>query len=534
MKKKQRIKKERVPCRLVALSALSGLLMFAAFTVEKLDLLAFVALVPMITALRVYKDGGFGTKKCFFVYAAAYYLPNMLWLYRMCPMTNYGIPAVPSYLIMTAAIITIAAAEGFVFTVAFLPFDRLRGTKIPMFVLFPVLYVFAEFLQAHAWELSFPWGRLGTVVASHPTLIQTASLFGSLGVSLIVAFFNALTAETAFAIIRTKSYKRAALYFLSAALLFSLNAAYGAVRVSAVEKERGNSETVKVAVVQANLGSMTKWDTSLSESIEKYVELSDSVADEKPDIYLWPETAVTTNMSNENVMAFLKNFAKERNATLVTGIFNGEHGEYNALTAIRADGQVPQPYYKRELVPMGEYIPLSDVLSVFVPANFGNLVAGTEPTTLDTSFGTAGGLICYESIYPYVAREDVEAGAEYFLMVSNDSWFDGSAALRQHLCHAVMRCVENGRDMARAGNTGISAVISASGTIEKKSNADAEEVLVSDIVPTTERTLYSYIGDLIALPLAGLYAFGIFLMIRSFILKIIAKKREKETISHNV
>ena len=124
MKKKQRIKKERTPCRLVALSALSGLLMFAAFTVEKLDLLAFVALVPMITALRVYKDGGFGTKKCFFVYAAAYYLPNMLWLYRMCPMTNYGIPAVPSYLIMTAAIITIAAAEGFVFTVAFLPFDR--------------------------------------------------------------------------------------------------------------------------------------------------------------------------------------------------------------------------------------------------------------------------------------------------------------------------------------------------------------------------------------------------------------------------
>ena len=249
-----------------------------------------------------------------------------------------------------------------------------------------------------------------------------------------------------------------------------------------------------------------------------------------------PMKAVCIHVPAEQLDACtdLKKFAKERNATLVTGIFNGEHGEYNALTAILADDQVPQPYYKRELVPMGEYIPLSDVLSVFVPANFGNLVAGTEPTTLDTSFGTAGGLICYESIYPYVAREDVEAGAEYFLMVSNDSWFDGSAALRQHLCHAVMRCVENGRDMARAGNTGISAVISAAGTIEKKSNADAEEVLVSDIVPTTERTLYSYIGDLIALPLAGLYAFGIFLMIRGFILKIIAKKREKETISHNV
>ena len=534
MKKRKPIKKERTPLRLIALSALSGLLMCAAFTFEKIDLLAFVALVPMITALRVYKDDGFGTKKCFFVYAAAYYLPNMLWLYKMCPLTNYGVPPLPSYLIMTASILLISIAEGIVFTVAFLPFDRLRKTKIPMLVIFSVLYVFAEFLQAHAWELSFPWGRLGTVIASRTTLIQTASLFGSLGVSLIVVFFNALIAETAFALIRGKNRRRACLCLISAILIFTLNATYGVLRISRVEKTRAVSDTVRVAVIQANLGSMTKWDTSLADSIEKYVELSDSVADKKPNIYLWPETAVTTNMSNQNVMTFLKDFAKKRNATLVTGIFNGEHGEYNALTAIRADGAVPEPYYKRELVPMGEYIPLSDVLSVFVPDNFGNLTAGTEATTLDTSFGKAGGIICYESIYPYVAREDVEAGAEYFLMVSNDSWFDGSAALRQHLCHAVMRCVENGRDMARAGNTGISAIITSSGKIVKESAADTEDVLVADLAASSSRTLYSYVGDLLAVPLAGLYIFGIFLMIRALILKIIAKKREKATISHNV
>ena len=159
MKKNRRIKKERTAWQALAASALSGLLMCASFTFEALDLLAFVALVPMITAMSFYRDRGFGMTKCAFVYAAAYYLPNMLWLYRMCPMTNYGIGPVPSVLILTAAVLAISAAEGFVFAVAFLPFNRLRKTRLPMFLIFPALYVFAEFLQAHAWEFSFPWGR---------------------------------------------------------------------------------------------------------------------------------------------------------------------------------------------------------------------------------------------------------------------------------------------------------------------------------------------------------------------------------------
>ena len=138
-------------------------------------------------------------------------------------------------------------------------------------------------------------------------------------------------------------------------------------------------------------------------------------------------------------------------------------------------------------------------------------------------------MICYESIYPYVARESVGAGAEYFLMVSNDSWFDGSAALRQHLCHAVMRCVENGRDMARAGNTGISAVISSSGTVEARSEADSEEVIVSDLVASDSRTVYSYIGDIVAVPCAAVFAAGIFLIIKDAAKSISEKRAGKKT-----
>ncbi len=531
MKIKKRTKKEKTPLFAMLLSVLSGLWMCAAFNFEKIDLTAFVALVPMLSAMFFYRERECGLIKCVFFYIIAYYGPNLLWLYRMCPMTNYGISAPLSYILITLSILTISAVEGFLFVLAFLPFNRLRRTKIPMFIIFPVLYTLAEFIQAHAGELSFPWGRLGVVIAGRTNLIQTASLFGSLCVSFIVVLFNSLAAEAAVAVIKNRSYKKAAIILLCAVCLFSLNAGFGAARVSGIEKSRDNSEGVTVAVVQANLGSMDKWDTKLSDALEKYISLSESVRDKSPDIYVWSETAVTANMSNTSVMGILESFAKNNNATLVTGIFDGENNEYNAMTAIHSDGTITAPYYKRELVPMGEKIPFSEIFEFIKPESFGDIVPGTEAVTLDTSYGIAGGLICYESIYPYVARENVDNGAEYFLMISNDSWFDGSAALRQHFNHAVLRCVENGRDMARSGNTGITAVISASGTVEKEVEPNAESVVVDKIVPRSSKTLYSRFGDIIAVPLALFYLFGMILLVQSRLKN--RKERKTDAVSHN-
>ena len=91
-------------------------------------------------------------------------------------------------------------------------------------------------------------------------------------------------------------------------------------------------------------------------------------------------------------------------------------------------------------------------------------------------------------------------GSELLVMLTNDSWFGTSAALTQHLSHAQLRAVENGKYLIRAGNTGITAVISPSGGIISRLSIDTAAALNGQISFVSERTLYSRIGDIILLP----------------------------------
>ena len=119
--------------------------------------------------------------------------------------------------------------------------------------------------------------------------------------------------------------------------------------------------------------------------------------------------------------------------------------------------------------------------------------------TQDLSLGV---LICFEAIFPELARGLARDGATIFVNITNDAWFGMSSAPYQHLSMAVFRTVENRRPMIRAANTGFSAFIGPTGAILSKSNLFAEEVLENSITPAPPPlTFYSRFGDLFAVTL---------------------------------
>lgn len=524
------MKKTKTPLSLIFCAVISGLLMYLAFTIEYGGLLSFVALVPLLTGLLKYRDTNCGFIKTLFIYSFSYHLPTMLWLYSLYPLTFSGVDKFPSAVLLTLAVIVIALCEGLLFAIAFIPFNRLIKSRIPFTVSFIGLYIFGEFLQANAGELSFPWTRLGTLLAPFPNLVQSASLFGTMFVSAIILLINCLISLSCIYIIRKTSVKKALLCILTAALIFTANDVYGLLRINSREAKRTEKEKVSVAVIQANLGSKTKWDTPLHETVDTYINLSEEAEKESnPQTFLWPETAVPSNLSSGNIEKELAAFCDKTDSVLVTGFFteqeeNGEEKVYNSLGVITKDGQQGDIYHKRELVPMGEYVPFEKVLSKLIPYDFGGISAGTEPTILKIGDHKSGAVICYESIYPYITRESVKAGAEFFLMSSNDSWFGDTAALNQHLSHAVMRCIETGRDMARAGNTGISAVITSEGKIKDTIENDTADYIVSDLCVSKETTLYTVLSDIIVIPCAGILLYGLFLVIKN----IISERKNKQ------
>ena len=124
-------------------------------------------------------------------------------------------------------------------------------------------------------------------------------------------------------------------------------------------------------------------------------------------------------------------------------------------------------YRKIKLVPFGEYVPLRSLLFFVTPLveGVGGFSAGDRVTMLPMAGHMASTAICYEIVYPDLAREAIRQGAELLTTVTNDAWYGDSSAPYQHFALASLRAIEQGRYLARAANTGISGVVDPYGRV---------------------------------------------------------------------
>jgi apolipoprotein N-acyltransferase len=249
-----------------------------------------------------------------------------------------------------------------------------------------------------------------------------------------------------------------------------------------------------------------KWrPETLRRSLDIYV--TQSLQHPDADLVVWPETAVTAfaDQLETRLLAPLEQVLRQRGQQLVMGVpMRDRHGHYNALLTLGADSR--EHYYKRHLVPFGEYVPLRPLLAPLVAwlaipmDDFQRGDSATAPL-LELAGVPVGVSICYEDLFAEEVRAALPT-ATLLLNVSNDAWFGDSLAPHQHLQIARMRALENARPLLRATNTGISAVIDADGAILQRSPQFAEHVLTADITPRQGLTPFSRLGELPLVALA--------------------------------
>ena len=172
---------------------------------------------------------------------------------------------------------------------------------------------------------------------------------------------------------------------------------------------------------------------------------------------------------------------------------------YNAAFLVKPDGMVGAIYRKMHLVPFGEYVPLKRLL-FFVDAitGFPDFTPGEEGVLLPVGDHLASTAICYEVIYGDAIRDAVRRGSELLTTITNDAWYGRSSAAYQHWEQASMRAIENGRYLARAANTGISGFVDPYGRVLDRSELFEQRTLIHDVRFLNGRTVYSYVGDLVA------------------------------------
>ena len=169
-------------------------------------------------------------------------------------------------------------------------------------------------------------------------------------------------------------------------------------------------------------------------------------------------------------------------------------------------------YDKVHLVPFGEYLPLRRLFFFadwFVSGGIGEITPGEAIRVLMSSAGRFGVMICYEAIFPELARRAVAGGAEFLVNITNDAWFGRTSAPYQHLAMATVRAVENQVYVIRAANTGISAIIAPNGRIVRASGLFTREVVAGSIEPRRQTTFYTRYGDVFAGAALGATLLGV-------------------------
>lgn len=375
-----------------------------------------------------------------------------------------------------------------------------RSGAARLLVLVACLSVF-EWLRGHVLT-GLPWNLPGYVWSGSDSMMQSASVFGIYGLSLITLLI--LAAPAALVDTAGQGERRSPMVLCAAAACLLALWVFGASRVPGASSPV--FENFSLRLVQPNVPQHEKWKPEfVMRNWQQLVQLTTGPGLKDGTVIVWPEAAPPFFMlSTEGALDAAASFLPDK-SVLLTGTQRVERGEpnryFNSMVAIDGLGRVRAIHDKSHLVPFGEYLPLFQLLqplgiTQLTGANGGFSEGGGVRTLQVPGVPSFGVLICYEIIFP---ASVVQPGVrpQWLVNMTDDSWFGPWAGPFQHLGIARVRAVEEGLPVARAANTGISAVIDPYGRITASLELDRPGVVDAPLPRPIEPTIYSLAGDAI-------------------------------------
>ena len=370
--------------------------------------------------------------------------------------------------------------------------------KLTGLLAFCSLLALSEWVRGYAFT-GFPWNLYGYGWSSVTQVIQTLSLFGPYGLTLLTIFWGCSLGFISL-------FKQHRLWIGSFTLL-SLIASYeyGHYRLFYAEKEFDT--TVQFNIVQPNINQEDKWKAEkLAQNFEQHVELSTPAVKARKSIIIWPETSIGPALyQNSTVQERIQSVLSPNDLLLSGALIRKEDGSFhNALSAWEYRQQPQHLYSKSHLVPFGEYIPFQNLVPLKTVTQFSGFARGegSRKINLD-SYPSVQPLICYEIIFPHEAFSKNNKRPEYILTLTNDAWYGKSPGPHQHFEQARFRAIEQGVPVVRAANTGISGIINAYGHPMKTADLMTQGNIQSYLpTQTSNKTYYSILKDWLFILLA--------------------------------
>ncbi|MEK6300008.1 MAG: apolipoprotein N-acyltransferase [Acidobacteriota bacterium] len=540
----------------LSLAIFSGVLLVFAFPEWNLWSLGWVGAAPLIMAVvrerRFWRSLLLGS-----VTGTVFYAGSSQWV--MHSMHNYG--GIPMWLCFIILVI-FSAALG-VFTGLFGAVLAAAVKRFGGWAMLAAPFIWAASEWARLEVSGVGWNALGYSQAFQPAVIQ-ASRWG--GVYLVSAIMVAASTALVFGVVYLE--QRRGIVVLTVA---------GAIAIAAVlygESLRPSSDesgSISVAAIQPNIPIDGPWDDPefQDEMIQRLISLSENAVQESKEeppspsngkvknnetaappnaradtragisLVIWPESPMSFEYDRDEALRRrLAEFTRRNDVYLLINSWGfadpGSAGvspaepqgapRYNSAVLISPSGEKAAEYDKMALVPFGEFVPARGWIPFMdrIPALVADVAPGKELKVIDVAGARLGTSICFEVTRPDLARRMRLEGASALVQISNELWFGASSMPRQMLAEAVFRAVENGVDLVRVTNSGLSARVSSYGIVTGEtplleSGTRVWKIKSEEEARTGEVTFYTRRGDVfvIACAFASLLLLGASLVPRT-------------------
>lgn len=492
----------------ISLTAISGILLGLSYAPSPFPFISMVAFVPLLWLID-HISLTYAKRKL-----------SSIWILSFWAFLIWNI--ISTFWVMNTALaagIFANVVNSFLMTLPIIGYTLIRRMMSDRYhwIAWIALWVLFEYGHFN-WDLHWPWLTLGNAFASWPWAIQWYEWTGVLGGS---AWILALNYWVHHALSEAKERKYALIWMIVLIVIPISCSLYIGSR-NFVPFGKAN-----IAIIQPNFEPhYEKFNFSRAQQIQKIETQIASAVRDSTDWLILPETVFTIQLNDwedDPAVTMLRRFIDQYpRMKVITGVATQRILEENELSnrftrtfrsrgrevrweagnaALLLNSSDYQIYYKSKLVPGAEFFPYYQLLFFMenVAKELGGSIEGfrmQQEREIFQGKGALGPIICYESIFGEFVREYIAKGAEALVIMTNDGWWDQTAGHKQHLAYAQLRAIEQRKAIARAANTGISAIILPDGTIQQQTQYEEDAVITGQLPLHDDVTFYARWGDL--------------------------------------
>ena len=444
----------------------------------------------LIYLISNYKKGKWISFKIGWMFGFGYFISNLYWITNSLTFEENFKPLIPIALIL----IPLFLGVFYGITTLACSFFSLNK-KFSSILIFSTCFSLIEFFRSFILG-GFPWNLIAFAWTDYLTFLQVLSFIGTYSFNLLSITIFLIPAIVLFNY--TKIIKLFFLTFVTVILI--INFFYGSLIIKNNEKINETNLNFVIKIISPKIDINRFFgNENPEEIILELVKLSEPNDLEKT-IFIFPE-GVLPNIYLEDLKnysyIFSENYSDQHK--IIIGLNSSEGTKvFNSLVVLDKDVNILAKYNKNKLVPFGEFLPFENFFRKFglkiITQGYKSFSSDNKRNIININDVNFVPLICYEIIYSGKVNKTND-DFDLILNISEDGWFGNSVGQYQHFSHSIFRSIEEGKNLIRSANNGISAFVNSKGQIINQIKSTESGVIEVKSFNQTKKTLFSSFGN---------------------------------------